>query len=554
MSFPRRVLVVAAVVLSSARLAHAQELHGTIVDSANRRPVASAVLVVIDDAGLTRGRTITNDRGQYHIALTNDARKVRALRLGFRARELAIPAGGGELNLAMVVIPALLEKVTVRAARACPRRDDSQSALALLEQARAGLLATIVAAESNPATMKLLRFERLMDGTSDHVNRQVVHIDSLAGKKKSFEAANSASDFVRNGFARDSGGSRIIYGPDAEVLLDDAFANAYCFRLVDRERDRPNQVGLGFTAAEEQRDRVDLDGALWIDTLARRLVDIEFSYEGLKLPRNAPTSRGHVHFKEMPNGMVVIDRWTLANGAARNDTTGDYIHPMIRQHFDVHENGGEIARAVWADGLEWRDSLATVRIKVVTEDGLPENRVALRLGDSDYGAIPDANGDVLIPDVLPGPYPVVVVDTSAAASGTVIGVPLQIVATRGTTFQGVVVAPPREAFLRKRCATVPTFRWITATVTREDGTPVNAAHWEAGSDFDTTWETVYSRGIAGTAGTFGFCNQTAGGAGKQLRVFEGSDSRNGVVTALVGAPDRMTVKLPAHPASTVSPH
>jgi hypothetical protein len=547
MPISRRAIVIASLVACVAQIAPAQELRGTIVDSASRRPIASAVLVLLDEAGVSRSRTITNDRGQYRIAVPSDARKIRALRLGYRARELALPGGVVELDIAMIVIPTLLEKVTVQAARACPRRDDSQSALALLEQARAGLLATIVASESNPATMKLLRYERMMDGTSDRVMRQVVHIDSIPGKKKSFEAASSAADFVRNGFSRDSGGGRMLFGPDAEVLLDDAFANAYCFRLADRERERPYQVGLGFTAADQRRDRTDLDGVLWIDTLARRLVDIEFRYEGIRMPYNAPRSSGHVHFREMPNGMVVIDSWVLVIGAARYDTTGDFRHPTIRQSFDLHEIGGEVARAVWADGRAWRGPLGSVTLKVVTGEGEPEHRVLVRLGESDYLASPDANGNLEIPDVLPGPYP------SVAAAGAMLGAPLKVTAVRDSTFRGLVVSPPREAFLRRHCDASPSFTWVTASVTRDDGSVVNGARWEVGSDFDTSWEVVYARGITGAQGLFGFCNELAGRDVNQLRVHDGGEPRNEVVVRLTRSSERVKVTLPTRATTSAPP-
>lgn len=554
MCISRRTLVTAVSLLFAARLVSAQELRGTVVDSASRRPIASAVLVLVDESGAARARTITNDRGQYRLAVPAEARRIRALRLGFRAREIALVAGATELDIAMLVIPTLLEKVTVQAARACPRRDDSQSALALLEQARAGLLATIVAAEANPATMKLLRYERMMEGTSDRVKRQVVHIDSIAGKRKSFEAAGSAAEFVRNGFSRDSGGGRTLFGPDAEVLLDDAFANAYCFRLADGERRRPNQVGLGFVAADRQRDRTDLDGVLWIDTLARRLVDIEFTYEGIRLPFNAPKSGGHVHFHEMPNGMVVIDAWALGIGAARIDTTGDYRNPIYLQHFDVNEIGGEIARAVWSDGREWRGPLGTVRLKVITGEGEPENRVAVRLGETDYIASPDASGDLEIRDVLPGPYPVNVIDTSVAAAGATLGSPLMVNAVRDSTFHGIVVSPPREAFLRRRCDASPSFKWLTAAISRPDGAPVNAAHWELGLDFNTTWESVLARGRTGAQGVFGFCNELTGRDVNQLRVFDAGEPRNEVMVKVTSTSERLKVTLPARATTPTPPN
>jgi hypothetical protein len=229
------------------------------------------------------------------------------------------------------------------------------------------------------------------------------------------------------------------------------------------------------------------------------------------------------------------------------------MHPVVHQRFNLHEIGGEVARAVWSDGREWRGPLATVRLKVVTGEGEPERRVQVRLGETDYVGSPDVNGDVLIPDVLPGPYAVNIIDTSVAAAGAVLGSELKVIAVRDSTFQGVVVSPPREAFLRKRCDATPTFTWVTAAVTRDDGAPVNAAHWEVGSDFNTTWETVYARGITGSQGVFGFCNELTGSVVHQLRVYEGGEPRNEVVVKLTATSERVKVKLPKRASSSAPP-
>jgi len=128
--------------------ASAQELHGIVSDSATHRPLASAVLVLLDGSGVGVARNITNERGQFRMMVTSTAKRVRVLRLGYRARELVIPqpgAAGAQLDISMLPIPAMLEPETVVAAAICPRRADSPLALALLEQARVGLLATVVA-------------------------------------------------------------------------------------------------------------------------------------------------------------------------------------------------------------------------------------------------------------------------------------------------------------------------------------------------------------------------------------------------------------------------
>ena len=105
--------------------AQAQELRGTVRDSASRQPIAGAVLILMDSARSVIGRNITNERGEYRIALSGGVARMRLLRIGFRQREVAIPpAVGGEsqLDVQMVAIPMLLEPVVERAARRRVRR------------------------------------------------------------------------------------------------------------------------------------------------------------------------------------------------------------------------------------------------------------------------------------------------------------------------------------------------------------------------------------------------------------------------------------------------
>ena len=86
----RRALVV-GLLLSAARLAAAQELRGTVSDSASRQPIPGAVLLFIDATGQTIGRNITNERGEYRAVLSPEIRRMRVLRLGFRPRDVSVP-------------------------------------------------------------------------------------------------------------------------------------------------------------------------------------------------------------------------------------------------------------------------------------------------------------------------------------------------------------------------------------------------------------------------------------------------------------------------------
>src|SRR5579884_637084 len=132
------VLALEALVFAAAP-AGAQELRGTVRDSTSGHGIPGAAVLLQSADGRTVGRNITNERGEYRVALAAGATRVRVLRLGFRPRELAIPAavdGVAHLDVTMLAIPTTLDAVQVSANASCPRRSDEAAAFALLEQAR----------------------------------------------------------------------------------------------------------------------------------------------------------------------------------------------------------------------------------------------------------------------------------------------------------------------------------------------------------------------------------------------------------------------------------
>ena len=443
--------------------AAAQELHGTVRDSASRQPIAGAVLMLLDTSGGVLGRSISNERGEYRLVLSNRTQRVRAVRIGFRPQEVPIPTSPGlaELDIAMRALPTLLEPVRVSANAHCPRRSDEATTFALLEQARAGLLTIVVAREANPATLIRLTFERTMEGASDRIASQTVRIDSADRVTTSFNAAHTATDFIQRGFMADSAKRQIFFAPDADVLLDEGFADGYCFRIVDADPTRPNQIGLGFSAADRRRNRVDIEGTLWVDTVARVLRDIEHRYVGLDRRIEALLPGGHIHFREMANGVVMIDRWSLRLVGGQLDTINTPAFTQgrrltlpiaqVRASFHASENGGEVARATWADGSSWHASLGTLRVHATTSDGQPAIGTEVHLVETQYGAVADSNGNIEIQDLVPGPYSLTIRDPRLAPLGFEIATSLHFVADRDSTLQRALVVPTTEDFVISRC-------------------------------------------------------------------------------------------------------
>ena len=69
----------------------AQELRGTVRDSASNQPIPGAVLVLLDASGTPLGRNITNERGRVSESRSRRAStRIRVVRIGFRPREVPL--------------------------------------------------------------------------------------------------------------------------------------------------------------------------------------------------------------------------------------------------------------------------------------------------------------------------------------------------------------------------------------------------------------------------------------------------------------------------------
>lgn len=522
----RRIALLCIALTLASQTARAQQIIGTVTDSASRQPIPGAVLQLLDSAGRTLGRNITNATGQYRIALTPPMRRLRVVRIGFRPREVAIPAltnGIARVDVVMTSIPTMLEAVRVTSGANCPRRDDRAAALSLLEQARAGLLATIVAREVKPPAMSRLNFTRVFDkGGSDRIERQLVRIDSTASTRTSYQAVRSAADFVKLGFAVEKDGGVTFLGPDAETLLDDSFRDGYCFHLQRPDRDRKNQVGLAFVPATSKRERVDVNGTLWIDTVARVLKDIRYDYVGLRSGPADVHPGGRIEFRELANGVVLIDRWGFRLPALATDTIWPRTSgPMtLHEYFYAQETGGEVASAKWPDGFTWHAALGTLRLRTIDKDSMPVKAVVLRLDETDYIASPNASGILEIPNLLPGPYTGIVIDSTLATIGLTIPTGLHVVAERDRVIEQPFIVPTARDFVRAGCMDIfheadDKGLWVIGRVYRPDGSARPDAPWSvAHLDMHRVVlpkPTRTNSGTTGSDGVFYVCSGFASG-------------------------------------------
>ena len=422
--------------------------------------------------------------GEYHVSIQR-ATRLRFVRIGYRPeeRDVTAPEGGiATVDVAMHAVSQLLAPVEVRANPKCPKRADANSTFALWDQARAALLAAVVAREANPPRSVRIIYKRFRS-LDDRVVDQLVQIDSAAVTARPFLAVLSSEDFARGGFARDSSGMRQYLAPYADVLLDDAFMSAHCFRSRDGGTSRPNQVGVAFETARRQRGRIDVDGVVWVDTAARALMQVEFRYVGVPDAAVRARAGGEISFRQMPNGLLIIDRWHIrGTGAAERPGHDEFgAIPRVEGPITAIEYGGQVVAASWSDGLSWRAPLGRLVVHGVDSAGREVKGFDLRLRGTNYAARANDRGAAEIVDLLPGPYRVVAADTLLGRLGLAPPEPTHFVAEPDSAGeQRITIRDAMETF-RSFCGGISPDRddaLLVVRVRTPAGLPVTDAAWE----------------------------------------------------------------------------
>src|SRR3954469_10195796 len=241
----RAGLLLALVAATSAIARHpaqAQRVRGTLTDSATREPVSGAVVSVLDSAGQFLSRTIADDKGRYAAALLRGARTLHVVRIGYRPADASIANGDSTIDFRLAPIASQLAALTVSDRRVCPGKPGTSEAVELWEQARNGLLASIVSRESNPPRLRIRNYWRTLDQLRKRTESDSSVVKDITADR-SYVAARPAWAFEADGYMREHvGGERDYFAPDEAVLLDPSFAATHCMHLVGADPAHQDQL------------------------------------------------------------------------------------------------------------------------------------------------------------------------------------------------------------------------------------------------------------------------------------------------------------------------
>lgn len=233
---------------------------------------------------------------------------------------------------------------------------------------------------------------------------------------------------------------------------------------------------------------------MWIDTAARTLVDIEYRYLGVEPQMEPFHPGGRIHFLAMPNGSVMIDRWSIRI-VGTDQAASDSLTPANRTAskpvdppLNPVEVWGELARATWTDETKWKNQLGTLRLHLDHANGQVAPGTTVRLDDTDYQAVSDSSGNLEIPDLVPGPYSMSVVDRQLATLGVVLPRALEFVAVRDSILSTRLIVKDAKDYVGERCIAearahqsdldvVRGTAWLLGRVTTPDGSAVTDATW-----------------------------------------------------------------------------
>jgi hypothetical protein len=373
----------------AAAAAGAQSISGRVLDRATGEALGGVVVSGFDSSGAkVVARAITDRINGYRLAALPGMASLQFRRIGYAPVTARLrDSVDGRIDVRMARLPTQLPPMKALATATCDRRADRDQALALWQEARSGLLASIVARESKLGEVSILAYRYAAEGDREHP-RTVQRVE-VRSASHAFVAGGDPDTLARRGYVEYENRMATLLGPDDVVLFDDTFFSTHCFSLEKPVAGDDSTLGLHFRPGNGRR-LPDVEGTLWLRKDPLDLKSVDFRYVNLPLSLRRGPPGGSIEFRQMPNGITMIHHWHI-RGAAQGSTST--------------VTGAMIEMMQWPDAPPYVATLGAVSgtAKEKRTGRLIRGR-QVRLNGTPFTAVTDSSGAFRIFDVLPGVY------------------------------------------------------------------------------------------------------------------------------------------------------
>ncbi len=339
----------------------AQTVQGQLIDSNRDTPVAYAFIILADSTGSEIVRVLADANGAFLIDAPAAGRyRLRTAIIGRRSwTSPAFVLDEGQTFDYRMEVPLQavhLDALVVEGARECQVDPDSGRAVSIVwEEAKKALAAVKWTRDSALLSFQAIEFNRdlhpeTLRSLGGRANRQ-----SGIATGSPFTSA-TAQELSKQGYVRAVGDENAWkpYGPDADVLLSEAFADDHCFALQPHPDDE-DLIGLAFQPVQN-RDVPDIRGVMWLDRPSAMLRRLEFRYDRLPWPVALRHAGGDVRFEQLPNGLWFVSQWRLRLPRLSRQTRGLDLGQYRVQSYS--ETGGYVIQLRRPDGTPLTRDLA----------------------------------------------------------------------------------------------------------------------------------------------------------------------------------------------------
>jgi hypothetical protein len=360
---------VLALLLTSHNLA-AQQVLGRAVREADGSPLLEALIVLVDDRGYERARTVTSPSGGFELRAPRAGRyRLRVQRIGQRGWETP------PFDLAVEQIsrptfrvpdkPFELQELTVSARRpnCAVTLGDASLGANLLEAAQTALALAEAEMAKGQRSYATESYRQTVPLVGPPVDSVVVQ-----GRLAGWPIQSADPDSLRlTGFVYGDWPAPSLmnerpelgptyFGPDARVLFTDWFLGSHCISVESQSGDT-TWIVARFKPAKGTRKTAALQGSLELDRSSLALRSLTFQFAAR--PRWAPpgSAGGEIRFARLPDGAWLPVQWNMRAPVPKVAGDGQRY-----RFFGVVEVGGRVTAVRGADGQ--RDRRAEAALKV----------------------------------------------------------------------------------------------------------------------------------------------------------------------------------------------